>query len=206
MAIVVGGVDGLTITKTATDTSTPLIAGRTGSSGGASLVAAPMMNIPTAADAAAVRTILELSSLATTNPSTVGNALVTAADEPDARDAIGMYDSIGTFTAPQRGALQSTSYAGSLTIDLSLSNNFDIGALTGNLTLNNPSNQAAGQSGIIFITQDGTGGRTITYGSHWLFEAGVEPALSTGANAKDALFYFVRSSGNIYCTLLRGFA
>lgn len=121
----------------------------------------------------------------------------------------GAYAAVNTpqsFTAPQRGALSSVAYAASVTLDLSTSNHFSIGALTGNITLNNPTNQMAGQSGVIFLTQDATGSRTISYGTNWLFEGGVDPALSTPANSRDVLSYFVESSGNIYCTLLRGFA
>ena len=36
----------------------------------------------------------------------------------------------------------------------------------------NPSNLTAGQSGSIFIVQDSTGGRLLTYNSQWDFEDG----------------------------------
>ena len=56
------------------------------------------------------------------------------------------------------------------------------GTLTGNTTFANPSNISAGQSGVLFITQDGTGSTTAAFGSYWDFSDGTAPTLSTGAN------------------------
>jgi hypothetical protein len=63
-------------------------------------------------------------------------------------------------------------------------------------TLANPSNFKVGQSGIIVITQDGTGGWTLAYGSNWKFPGGA-PVLSTAAGAVDTISYFVAASGLI---------
>jgi len=40
---------------------------------------------------------------------------------------------------------------------------------TGNGTVANPTNAAAGMSIALYITQDGTGGRTVGFGSNWIF-------------------------------------
>lgn len=85
-----------------------------------------------------------------------------------------------------------------ITPDFSLSNNFSV-TLGGNRTLANPTNLVAGQSGSIFISQDGTGSRTLAYGSYLKFAGGTAPTLSTTANAVDRIDYIVRSSTNIQC-------
>lgn len=77
---------------------------------------------------------------------------------------------------------------------------------TSAFTLANPTNAKAGQSGYIRIAQDATGGRTISFGTAYDFPAGMSKALSTPANSIDVLFYTVRSSTEIFCTLQKGFA
>jgi hypothetical protein len=78
----------------------------------------------------------------------------------------------------------------------------------GNRTLANPTNAKSGQSGLITITQDGTGSRIITYGSNWKFPGGAATGgvLSTTASAVDSLAYFVRADGTIICTLAKAFS
>lgn len=72
-------------------------------------------------------------------------------------------------------------------------------------TLANPSNFKVGQSGIIEITQDGSGGHTLAYGSDWKFPGGA-PVLSTAAGAIDLLAYFVVASGRILATLTKAYS
>jgi hypothetical protein len=60
----------------------------------------------------------------------------------------------------------------------------------------------AGQSGVIKLTQDATGGRTLAFGSYWDFSAGTAPTLTTAANAVDILAYYVDSSTNITARLI----
>ena len=57
----------------------------------------------------------------------------------------------------------------------------------------------AGQSGVIIINQDGTGGRTLAYGSNYDFGGGTAPTLTTTANAQDMIAYFVVSTSRINC-------
>ena len=83
------------------------------------------------------------------------------------------------------GLIVGLSDAASISTNLTLSNNFSV-TLAGNRTLANPTNIAAGQSGSIFITQDGTGSRTLAYGSYFKFVGGTAPTLSTAAAAVDA--------------------
>ena len=77
------------------------------------------------------------------------------------------------------------------------SNNFSV-TLAHNATLANPTNLTAGQSGSIFITQDGTGSRTLAYGTQWDFVGGTAPTLTTTAAAIDRLDYVVRTTSSIH--------
>lgn len=106
-----------------------------------------------------------------------------------------------SFTAAQRGAVVPLTDGTSIATDLSLGNNFSV-TLGGNRTLANPSNITAGQGGVITITQDGTGSRTLAYGSYWKFPAGTAPTLTTTASAVDVLVYYVESSTRITARLI----
>jgi hypothetical protein len=106
-----------------------------------------------------------------------------------------------TFTAAQRGTISALTDGATITADFAAANNFSV-TLGGSRTLANPSNQTAGQSGCIWITQDGTGSRTLAYGSQWDFTGGTAPTLSTTAAAVDCLVYAVQSSTKITATLI----
>ncbi len=84
-----------------------------------------------------------------------------------------------------------------ITPDFATANNFTV-TLAGNRTIANPTNLTAGQSGSIFIVQDGTGSRTAAWGSYWDFAGGTAPTLSTTAAAVDRVDYVVRSSTSIH--------
>ena len=104
-----------------------------------------------------------------------------------------------TFTAGQRGEITTLTDGANISINLADSNNFTV-TLAGNRTLDNPSNIVAGQSGSIFIVQDGTGSRTLAYGSYYDFAGGTAPTLTAGAGgAIDRIDYVVRSSTSIHC-------
>ena len=78
--------------------------------------------------------------------------------------------------------------------------------LGGNRTLANPASSfmIPGRSGVIEIVQDGTGSRTLTFGSQWKI-AGGAPILSTTPGAVDTISYIVRSSTVIRATFVRGY-
>ena len=104
---------------------------------------------------------------------------------------------VQTFTAGQRGEVTALTDASSIATDLALSNNFAI-TLGGNRTLANPTNTVAGQSGSIFITQDGTGSRTLAFGTNFKFVAGTAPTLSTAAASVDRIDYVVAEATKIH--------
>lgn len=91
-----------------------------------------------------------------------------------------------------------------ITPDFNTGLNFSL-TLAHNATLANPSNAQVGDSGVITITQDGTGSRTLAYGTNWKFPGGA-PALSTASGAIDALVYYVSASGVILCNLTKAYA
>ena len=104
-----------------------------------------------------------------------------------------------TYTAGQRGEITTLTDGANISINLADSNNFTV-TLGGNRTLDNPTNIVAGQTGSIFIVQDGTGSRTLAYGSYYDFATGTAPTLTAGAaNAVDRIDYVVRSSTSIHC-------
>jgi len=103
-----------------------------------------------------------------------------------------------TYTAAQRGAISVLTDGATITPDFALANNFSV-TLAGNRTLANPTNLVAGQSGVIIINQDGTGSRTLAYGSYWDFAGGTAPTLTTTASAVDMIAYFVVSTTKINC-------
>ena len=126
----------------------------------------------------------------TTTTNTANTANTTA-------NAAATLTAVQTFTAGQRGEVTALTDASSIATDLALSNNFAI-TLGGNRTLANPTNITAGQSGSIFITQDGTGSRTLAYGTNFKFVAGTAPTLSTAAASVDRIDYVVASATKIH--------
>ena len=102
-----------------------------------------------------------------------------------------------TWTAGQRGEITALTSATSVTIDMANSNNFSC-TMAHNITFANPSNLTAGQSGSIFLTQDGTGSRTASWGTNWDFAGGTAPTMTTTASAVDRVDYVVLDSSNIH--------
>jgi len=166
------------------------------------------------ATAATARTNLGLGSIATQAASSVAitggsvNGTTVGASTP----STGAFTTLSaTGTATFSGAMSATANAymqidaltdaATIAVDMSVGNNFSV-TLGGNRTLGNPTNLTAGQSGVIFITQDGTGSRTLAYSSYWDFPNSTAPTLTTTANAVDVLVYTVRSSTSIAAQLL----
>jgi len=84
-----------------------------------------------------------------------------------------------------------------ITPDFAAGQNFSV-TLAGNRTLANPTNIVAGQTGSIAITQDGTGSRTLAYGTFWDFAGGTAPTLTTTAAKVDRLDYIVITATDIH--------
>tara|TARA_R110002020_G_scaffold321737_1_gene537613 strand:+ start:414 stop:1193 length:780 start_codon:yes stop_codon:yes gene_type:complete len=116
----------------------------------------------------------------------------------DGKSAIGdaLLGTAQTFTAGQRGEITTLTPAATVTIDMADSNNFTL-TLDQTTAMANPTNDTAGQSGSIFMIQDGTGSRTATWGTDWEFAGGTAPTLTTTASAVDRVDYIIRSATSI---------
>ena len=102
-----------------------------------------------------------------------------------------------TYAKAQLGRVESVTVgAANVAINLANCNIFNL-TLGTNSNLNRPSNIAVGQAGTIFVTQDGTGSRTLSYSSVWDFAGGTAPTLTTTASAVDRIDYVVYSTSRI---------
>jgi len=86
--------------------------------------------------------------------------------------------------------------ATTITANLAQTNNFVV-TLGGNRTMANATNIIAGQSGFVVVRQDGTGSRTLTFGTGWRFPGNTAPTLTTTASAVDLIVFTARDSGNL---------
>ena len=121
---------------------------------------------------------------------------------PDATTTVAGLGVVQSFTKAQRGTPVALTDGATIAVDLSLGNNFSV-TLGGNRNLGDPTNVTAGQSGVIVVTQDGTGNRTLAYsGTKYKFAGGSAPILTTTAGAVDVLAYYVESSTRITVTSL----
>lgn len=102
---------------------------------------------------------------------------------------------MGGFFAP---AVVSLTDAATIAVDASLGNVFRV-TLGGNRTLGNPTNLTDGEPLWFDITQDATGGRTLTLGANYGVATGLAmPTLSTGAGKIDSLgFRYNAAKGKV---------
>lgn len=105
-------------------------------------------------------------------------------------------DNFADYVAPQ-----TLTDAATVAFDVSLGVNGHV-TLGGNRTLGAPTNGQAGQSGIIRITQDGTGSRTLSYNAVWKFPGGTAPTLSTAAGSVDLLAWYSPDGTNFEANLI----
>jgi hypothetical protein len=141
-----------------------------------------------------------------TNPASPYNAWIQARDTgtssafPIALNPLGGNVGIGTTSPTGKLTLSGNAVvvpvaltdAATVAVDLSLSNNYTL-TLGGNRTLGAPTNQTAGQSGVIVITNGGA--NTLAFASVWKFAGGTAPTVT--ASGVDVLAYYVESSSRI---------
>ena len=94
--------------------------------------------------------------------------------------------------------------AASIVMNLNTGNQFVV-TLGANRTLAAPTNLTAGQTGHIYVHQDGTGSRTLAYNTVFQFTGGAVPTLTTTAAAVDLLVFSVRASDKVDAVLLNNF-
>lgn len=121
-------------------------------------------------------------------------------------DEVAKLDGGNQFTGSQGVTFVALTDATTISVDASLSNNFRV-TLGGNRTLANPTNLKDGMTLNIKVKQDGTGGRTMTFGSKYKWPGGSTPPLSPAAGAVDIICAVYDSSDDILlCNMLRAFA
>lgn len=109
-----------------------------------------------------------------------------------------------TFTGAFVPAVVALTDGSSISVNASAGNVFTL-TLGGNHTLANPSSPTDGQMIRILVKQDGTGSRTLSYGTAYEFSAGLaSPTLSTAANTTDSLTFTYNGSSSKW--LLTSFA
>lgn len=81
--------------------------------------------------------------------------------------------------------------------------------LTEDVVLGFPVNAPAGSSGVLLITQDGTGGRTLTFDSQvsytWVFPNSTAPTITSAANKKDILNWWTPDGTTFYTSTAQNF-
>ena len=110
-----------------------------------------------------------------------------------------------TFTAPVIAPVVSLTDAVSVVVNMALGNNFAL-TLAGNRTLAAPTGVTPGQTGHIYLVQDGTGSRTLAYNNAYVFVSGTAPTLSTAANAVDLLVYNAQTTTAISTLVVKAFS
>ena len=93
-----------------------------------------------------------------------------------------------TFTSQQNFGTATLTDASSIAWNLATQQVARV-TLGGNRTLANPSNLVDGGTYILTVKQDGTGSRTLLYGSAYKWAGASSPTLSTNANAVDILTF-----------------
>ena len=209
------GYDGTAITALASGNAALSDVAGAGASGNAALVdsaealasgnAALTLAVAEASGNAALA--VAATALASGNAGIADAATALASGNAALTDVGGKYDKTG---GPISGTVrvQAQSYSdikdeglesGTVTLDFGSSNNFKM-TLTGTSTLGAPTNASGGQSGSIFILQDGTGSRTLAYNAVFAFAGGIAPTLTTAASGQDALLYYVQDASTIITT------
>jgi hypothetical protein len=95
--------------------------------------------------------------------------------------------------------------AASVALDMAAGNHFLV-TLGGNRTLQNPTNQAVGQVGHIYVVQDGTGGRTLSFGDVYKFVAGTTATLTSVSSSVDLIVFSVRQLSAVDTVIAKNFS
>jgi hypothetical protein len=94
--------------------------------------------------------------------------------------------------------------AASVAINFNSGNHFLV-SLAGNRTLENPTNGKVGQVGHIYIVQDATGGRTLSYGDMYNFPSGTAPVLTSVSGSVDLLVFSQRATSVLDAVIIKDF-
>ncbi len=135
---------------------------------------------------------IQAGDVPTLNQSTTGNA-ATATNLAGGA-------TLPAYLAPAVSALTD---GASIAVNAALGNVFTV-TLGGNRTLANPSNPVAGQTIHVHVTQDGTGSRTLAYGTAYDFGTAGSPTLTTTAGKMDILGFTYDANLSKWCFIGSG--
>lgn len=110
-----------------------------------------------------------------------------------------------TYTGAIITSITNQTVSGAVTLDFSASNTFQL-SLTGNVTINAPTNLRSGGTYFMVFRQDATGSRTATFNSIFKFESGSPTTLSTAPNSVDMLRVVVADNSTLLAKLYKNFA
>lgn len=119
-------------------------------------------------------------------------------------DSVPLLNTANTFSKSQTFDVVTLEDAASIAWDWSLGPIAKV-TLGGNRTLAAPTTNGKAGTWALFIRQDGTGSRTLSFASSYLFIGGNDPTLSTAANAIDVLTC-VSDGTSIACSLAKSLA
>lgn len=132
----------------------------------------------------------------------VNTGAIATASEFRSNTASKLLDTTGTWGS---AGLVTLTDSATISLDMSTGYNFTV-TLAGNRTLANPTNTKVGQSGIIVVNQNGTGGNTLAFNSAYKFGNGTAPTISSAANSVSVLSYIVVSSSFVVVAAITGVA
>lgn len=193
------------------------VAAATGANGSATAAQAARVAAEAARDTATTRAG-EATTAATTATGAAGTATTKAAEASASADAAAAAaaginpSAFVSVTGDQtvtgrktmtlvRGPLLNPAWAATMTLDFAAGNRWTR-VLAGATTMANPTNMVPGQSILLDLVQDATGGRLVAWGSFWKFPGGIAPVLSTAPGRRDVIVGEVISATEILCGVL----
>ncbi len=118
---------------------------------------------------------------------------------------VALLDQTNIFTKAQTVTPVALTDAATINTDGRASNDFTV-TLGGNRTLANPSNMVHGANYTWRVRQDGTGSRTLAYGSKFKWPNGTVPVLTTAAGATDLIVgKYYSDTDTLLCVLQPAF-
>lgn len=98
------------------------------------------------------------------------------------------------------GVFQTLTDASSIAWTMANGVNFKV-TLAGNRTLANPGVLLEGRSGLIWVKQDGTGGRTLSFGNCFVFASNAAPSINVTAGVSTILAYTAMNTSNVFLSM-----
>ena len=169
--------------------SRQVIAG-TGLNGGGALSSDVTLNVDTTQFVAPSRQVIAGTGLS-------GGGALSSNVTLSVDSTVARLNAAQSYSAAQRGTIVTLIDGATITPNFSSGNNFAL-TIGGNRTLANPTNIAAGQSGVIVITNGGS--HTLAFGSYWKFKDGTAPTITVSAT--DVLAYYCDSTTRISAAVL----